>query len=234
MNLRATFVLAAALAAAFAGCDKVENAGRKAVRKTGDLVGKGVTEFACGVGEGAKEVVHGALPDVATAIATRRSIRRFDPSRTVGDALVEKLLRAAMAAPSAMDKRPWEIVVVRDEAKLKALAEALPSCRIGNGAKLAFCVCGTLDNGLPGRGREYWLQDCSAASQNLLLAAHGHGLGAVWTGVWPGEDRVAAVRRILEIPEGFAPLNLIPVGYPAENPAAKDKWNAAKVHYDRW
>jgi len=221
-------------AAMISGCDKVEDAGRKAVRKTGDLVGKGVAEFASGVGEGVRDVTDGSLPDVMTAIATRKSVRKFDPSRTVDAALVEKLLRAAMAAPTAMDRRTWEFIVVRDEAKLKALGEALPYSRISNGARLAICVCGTLDNGLPGRGKEYWVQDCAAAAENLLLAAHGHGLGAVWTGVWPGEDRIAAARQILGIPEEYAPLCMIPIGYPAENPAVKDKWNPAKVHYDRW
>ena len=228
-------VVALSVAAAMiAGCDKVENAGRKAARKTGDLVGKGVAEFASGVGEGVKNVTDGSLPDVMTAITTRKSVRQFDPLRTVDDALVEKLLRAAMAAPTAVDRRPWEFIVVRDEAKLKALGEALPLSRISNGARLAFCVCGSLDNGLPDRAKEYWIQDCAAATENLLLAAHGHGLGAVWTGVWPKEDRIEAARRILEIPEGYAPLCLVPVGYPAENPPVKDKWNPAKVHYDKW
>ncbi len=216
------------------GCDKVEDAGRSVAHKTGDLIGKGVTEFAQGVREGVTTVADKEIPDVVTAISTRKSVRKFDPTKNVDDALVEKLLRAAMAAPTAMDRRPWEFIVVRDEAKLKALAEALPYCRVGNGAKLAICVCGTLDNGLQGRGREYWIQDCSAATENLLLAAHGLGLGAVWTGVWPGEDRVAAVRRILEIPDGFAPLNIIPIGYPADSPAVKDKWNPAKIHHDKW
>ena len=156
MTIASVAVLSVA-AALVSGCDKVEDAGRKAVRKTGDLVGKGVAEFASGVGEGVKNVTDGNLPDVMTAITTRKSVRKFDPSRTVDDALVEKLLRAAMAAPTAVDRRPWEFIVVRDEAKLKALGEALPLSRISNGARLAFCVCGSLDNGLPDRAKEYWI-----------------------------------------------------------------------------
>lgn len=173
-------------------------------------------------------------PDVLTAISTRKSIRKFNVSKPVEDEKVEKMLRAAMCAPTAMDKRPWEFIVVKDPAKLAALAERLPYSRVGNGAKLAIVVCGSLDNGLPGRGKEYWIHDCSAATMNLLLAAHAQGLGAVWTGVYPGEERIAAVREILAIPDGFMPLNVIPVGYPAENPPAKDKWNPAKIHYDKW
>lgn len=217
-----------------AGCDKAENTARSAVRKTGNLVGKGATEFFSGVGDGVRSVTDGSVPDVLSAISSRKSVRKFDPLKKVDDAAVEKILRAGMAAPSAMDRRPWEFVVVRDPQQLARLAEKLPYSRVGNGAQLAIVVCGSLDNGLPGRSKEYWIHDCSAASMNILLAAHGLGLGAVWTGVYPGEDRIAAVREILAIPEGYMPLNVIPVGYPAESPAVKDKWNPAKVHGDRW
>ena len=223
----------AAMLVLVAGCDKAEDMGRKVVRKSGDLVGKGAAEFFSGVGEGVDAVTKTGS-DVLTAISTRTSIRKFDVSKPVEDDKVEKMLRAAMSAPTAMDKRPWEFVVVKDPAKLSALATRLPYSRVGNGAKLAIVVCGSLDNGLPGRGKEYWIHDCSAATMNLLLAAHAQGLGAVWTGVFPGEERIAAVREILSIPEGYMPLNVIPVGYPAENPPAKDKWNPAKIHYDKW
>lgn len=223
----------AAMLAVAAGCDKAEDMGRKVARKSGDIVGKGAAEFFSGVGEG-MDAVKRAEPDVLAAISTRKSVRKFDASRDVEDEKVEKMLRAAMSAPSAMDRRPWEFVVVKDRAKLSALAARLPYSRVGNGAKLAIVVCGSIDNGLPGRGKEYWIHDCSAATMNLLLAAHAQGLGAVWTGVFPGEDRVAAVREILSIPDGYMPLNVVPVGYPAENPPAKDKWNPAKIHYDNW
>ena len=232
MNRILTIVVLAALLGV--GCEKAENAGRAVARKTGELVGKGATEFFSGVGDGVKTVSEGELPDVLTAIRTRKSVRKFDATKKVEEEKVEKILRAAMCAPSAMDKRPWEFVVVRDPAQLKLLGERLPNSRVGQGAQLAIVVCGNEDNGLPGRGKEYWIHDCSAASMNLLLAAHGLGLGAVWTGVYPGEDRVAAVREILSIPEGFMPLNVIPVGYAAENPPPKDKWNPARIHNDRW
>ena len=173
-------------------------------------------------------------PGLFETIASRTSIRKFDPSKPVSDADIEKLLKAGMSAPSAMDRRPWEFIVVRDKAKLAALGSRLPYSRCGNWAQAAIVVCGNLDNGLPGRGKEYWIHDCSAATMNILLAAKGLGLGAVWTGVYPGEDRVAVVREVLSIPEGHAPLNVIPLGYPAENPTPKDKWNPAKIHTDRW
>lgn len=176
----------------------------------------------------------GGEPGLFEAIRTRTSIRKFDPTRPVSDADVGKILRAGMCAPSAMDRRPWEFVVVRDRAKLDALARRLPYSRVGNGASVALVVCGTTDNGLPGRSKEYWIQDCSAATMNILLAARGLGLGAVWTGVYPGEERIAAVKETLGIPDGFLPLNVIPLGYPAESPAPKDKWNESKIHHDRW
>ena len=232
MNRIISIVVLAALLGA--GCEKAEDAGRAVAHKTGALVGKGATEFFSGVGEGVKTVTDGSVPDVLTAIATRKSVRKFDATKKVEGEKVEKILRAAMCAPSAMDKRPWEFVVVRDPAQLKLLGERLPNSRVGQGAQLAIVVCGTEDNGLPGRGKEYWIHDCSAASMNILLAAHGLGLAAVWTGVYPGEDRIAKVREILSIPEGFMPLNIIPIGYAAENPPPKDKWNPAKIHNDRW
>lgn len=175
-----------------------------------------------------------AAPGVLEAIATRTSIRKFDPAVQVSTTEMDTILRSAMCAPSAMNKQPWEFVVVRDPGQLRKLAEALPYSRVGNGANAAIVVCGNLDNGLPGRGREYWVQDCSAASMNILLAVTAQGLGAVWTGVYPGEDRIAAVRKILGIPEGFMPLNVIPIGKPAESPSPKDKWNVNKIHTDRW
>ena len=183
---------------------------------------------------GCETASDGNVPDVLTAIATRKSIRKFDPLRAVEDEKVEKILKAAMCAPSAMDRRPWEFVVVKDKAQLQKLGERLPNSRVANGAQLAIVVCGSLDNGLPGHGKEYWIHDCSAAAMNILLAAHGLGLGAVWTGVFPGEERITAVREILAIPDGYAPLNIIPIGYPAEDPAVKNKWNPAKIHADRW
>lgn len=167
-------------------------------------------------------------------VSGRASVRKFDRSRPVGDDVVERLLRAAMCAPSAMDRRTWEFIVVRDREKLGRLALMLPSSRIGNGAPLAIVVCGKTDNGLNGRGKEFWVQECSAATMNLLLAAKALGLGAVWTGVFPREEPVMAVREVLGVPEGYEPLNVIPVGWPAEDPAPKDKWDPGKIHHDGW
>lgn len=173
-------------------------------------------------------------PGVFETIRSRTSIRAFDPEAAVTDEAITEILKAGMCAPSAMNRQPWELVVVRDSAVLEKLGQALPYSRVGNGARVAIVVCGNLDNGLSGRGKEYWIQDCSAVSMNILLAAKALGLGAVWTGVYPGEDRVSVVREILGIPACYMPLNIIPIGYPAENPAPKDKWNPSKIHQNRW
>ena len=172
-------------------------------------------------------------PGVFDAIASRTSIRAFDKTRAVSEEQIERMLRAAMAAPTAVNKQPWEFVVVTDREVLKALSLAHPHARIENGAPLVIAVCGATDNGLDGRAKEFWIQDCSAATENLLLAAHGLGLGAVWCGVYPIEERVAAVRDILAVPEGYIPLNLVTIGHPAVHPTPKDKWNEAKIHRER-
>lgn len=173
-------------------------------------------------------------PGVFETIRTRTSIRKFDPSVPVSEETVEKILRAGMCAPSALNKQPWEFVVVREPELLKAIGEAMPFSRVGNGAQAAIVVCGNLDNGIPGRGKEFWIHDCSAASMNILLAAKALGLGAVWTGVFPDVERAEVVRKLLAIPEGYMPLNIIPLGAPAENPEPKNKWDTAKVHSNRW
>ena len=237
------FVLVAGLTVAISGCDKAEDVGRKVMHKR--LPSAAATRRRMwGVRLCTKA-------EILSARARRSSFpvseRGWMPSSGKAQMSLRRFLRespfASLTHPSPSRTkrsrrccvpRPWEFIVVKDPAKLAALAERLPYSRVGNGAKLAIVVCGSLDNGLPGRGKEYWIHDCSAATMNLLLAAHAQGLGAVWTGVYPGEERVAAVREILSIPNGFMPLNGIPVGYPAENPPAKDKWNPAKIHYDKW
>ena len=179
-----------------------------------------------------------ALPQKASVfdvINSRTSIRQFDPNREVSNDHVETLLRSAMCSPTALNSQPWEFIVVRDATILTKLAEGLPYSRIGNGAKLAIIICGDTDIGLqPPRAKEYWIQDCSAASQNLLIATKGLGLGAVWTAIYPMEDRIGHARKVLGIPERFMPLNAIPIGWPTENPQPKNKWKPERIHRNQW
>lgn len=166
-------------------------------------------------------------------IMTRTSIRAFT-DQPVEEAKVEALLRAGMAAPTAVNKQPWAFVVVREREQLDRLREAQPNARMLATAQLAIVVCGDLEKALEGAAQSYWVQDTSAATENILLAAHGLGLGAVWTGVYPMAERVAAVSEALGLPSHVIPLNVIPIGYPDQSPEPKDKWNPTNVHYERW
>lgn len=168
--------------------------------------------------------------DTLTAIMTRRSVRQFTDEPVTAEQL-DTLLRAAMAAPSAGNQQPWRFVIARDEATRAKLATATPYSSPAGRAPLAIVVLAdTRGNKHPG----YWVQDCSAAVENLLLAAHAIGLGGVWIGVHPTDDREAVVREIVEAPEGFAALCMIAIGHPAGPGPDVDRFNAEWVRDERW
>lgn len=164
-------------------------------------------------------------------IMTRTSVRQFT-DQAVSKADIETLLRAGMAAPTAVNKQPWHFVAVTDKAKLKELSGGRG--RMLEQCALAIVVCGDMTKALPGKGQAYWIQDCSAATENILLAAHALGLGAVWTGVYPMDERVAAVSAAVKLPETIVPLCVIVIGHPAEQPAPKDKWKPENVSYNEF
>lgn len=171
--------------------------------------------------------------EVLENIFTRTSVRDYQ-DRPVEKETVEQLLRAAMAAPSAGNKQPWKFVVVQDRETLNAIADNLQSIKMAAKAPLAIVVCGDLTLTFPGDGIDYWIEDTSAATENLLLAAHSLGLGAVWCGIYPLQDRVAFLKELLQLPENIVPLNVVPIGYPAENPTPKDKWKPESIHLNTW
>jgi nitroreductase len=164
------------------------------------------------------------------AILTRRSIRAYT-DQPVPEELIHKLLVAAMSAPSAGNQQPWQFVVITERRLLDALADLLPFGKMLKHAPLAIAVCGDA-KGQPREG--YWVQDCSAATENLLLAAHALGLGAVWLGVYPREERVAGVRSILNIPERVTPLCVVAIGHPAEPAGPADRYREERVHWNGW
>jgi nitroreductase len=168
--------------------------------------------------------------DTLDAIFTRRSIRKYT-DRPVPEELVTGLLKAAMAAPSAGNEQAWQFIVIRDRTLLDAIPKFHPYAAMIKFAPVAILVCGDLTLE---KYKGCWVQDCSAAAQNLLLAATAQGLGAVWTAVYPMEDRVTGMRKLLSLPEHVISLSLIPVGYPAEQPAKAERFNSARVHQDRW
>lgn len=167
--------------------------------------------------------------DALTNIMTRATVRKFKPTK-ISDAQMETLLRAGMAAPSAVNKQPWEFMVVDDRALLDSIQAAGTNFRISNGCQQVIVVCGNEEKAIEGEGRTYWIQDCSAVTENILLAAHAMGLGAVWCGVTPIKERMAKVSEILNLPSYVKPLCVICVGEPDETPEVKDKWAPEKVH----
>ncbi|MDE6452950.1 MAG: nitroreductase family protein [Muribaculaceae bacterium] len=169
--------------------------------------------------------------DAITNILTRASNRRFNPEIPVTDSQIETLLRAAMAAPTAVNKRPWHFVVVRDRALLDGFGTSLPYCHMAKYAPAAIVVCGDSRRFLEGENSTIWVQDLSAASENILLAAHAMGLGAVWTSVYPYAERVEAVRKLVDMSPLFVPFNVIPVGHSASPRPPMDKWDPSCVTY---
>lgn len=169
---------------------------------------------------------------VLSNIATRASVRQFT-NQPIDKSTLERIVRAGMAAPSAVNKQPWAFVVITERSVLDSLQNVHPYANLKT-ATAAIVVCGDTEKALQGYAREYWIQDCSAATQNILLAAHALGLGAVWCGVHPDPKRVSEVSRVLRLPESIIPLNIITMGYPASQPQPKDKWKPENIHYQRW
>lgn len=163
-------------------------------------------------------------------IMGRRSIRNYT-DEPVTDEQLDVVLRAAMAAPSAGNQQSWRFIVVREASQRQALAQATPYSGMIARAPLAIVVCGdTRDEKHPG----YWVQDCSAAIENLLIAVHAIGLGAVWIGVHPVAERVDNVRRICAVPDGIVPMSMIALGHPAEEKPPAERFEPAYVHHERW
>lgn len=170
--------------------------------------------------------------DAYMSILSRVSVRRY-ADKTVTPEQVSAILHAGMSAPTGVNKQPWEFVVIDDPELLGQLAEALPYAKMTAHAPVAIVVCGNKDRFLDGVDDVLWEQDLSAASENILLAAHAIGLGGVWTCIYPHEERMAPVRTILNLPDNLIPFNLIPIGYPEKEHAPMDKWHPERVHQNR-
>jgi nitroreductase len=164
------------------------------------------------------------------ALLTRRSVRRYT-NQPVPDELVDKLLHVAMAAPSAGNEQPWLFVVVRDRGQLKAASAAEQYGGMIAGAQVAVVVCADLDL-VEHEG--FWIQDCAAATQNLLLGAHALGLGAVWVGTYPREERVEGLRRVFGLPENLVAFSVVAIGCPADQPPPADRFDPSRICLDRY
>jgi nitroreductase len=163
-----------------------------------------------------------------TVINNRKSVRDFIPNKPVSKEDIEKIVRAGMAAPSGKDIRPWEIVVVDNREILDAMAGKLPHAKMLEQSPLAIVVCGDTSKS------SYWYLDCSAVTENILLAIEALELGAVWTAAYPYEDRMNVVIENINLPEHILPLCVIPMGYPKGEQTVKDKYDETKIHYNKW
>ncbi len=164
------------------------------------------------------------------AILTRRSIRKYT-AQPVSEETIRELLEAAMSAPSAGNQQPWEFVVINDRKILDEIPQVHPYAQMCRQAPVAILVCGDLQREAH---KGFWVQDCSAATENLLIAVNEKGLGAVWVGVYPREDRVEGLRKLIQLPEHIIPFALIPIGYPAEKKPPGNRFDSARVHNNKW
>lgn len=163
-----------------------------------------------------------------SAIYNRKSVRSFIKDRPVSDEDVQALIKAGMSAPSGKDTRPWEFVIINDRAILDKMAEELPTAKMLSQAPMAIVVCGDTIRS------SYWYLDCSAATENILLAAEAIELGGVWTAAYPYRDRMATVIKHTNMPAQVLPLAVIPIGYAMGNHSVKDKYDEKKIHMNKW
>jgi nitroreductase len=168
--------------------------------------------------------------DMMEKILSRKSIRQYI-AKPVPRQMINEILHAAMSAPSAGNERPWHFIVLTDRVLLDEIPKFHPHAAMLKQAGVAILVCG--DVALE-KYKGYWVLDCAAATENLLLAVHARGLGAVWCGVYPTGDRVQNFRKLLNLPDNIIPFSLIPIGFPAEEKKAGDRFDGSRVHENRW
>lgn len=171
------------------------------------------------------------MDNVLDLIFKRRSVRIFTKQKVEKETLT-KLLQAAMAAPSASNGKPWEFIAITDPDTLEKLRGSLQYGK--HNAPAAIVVCANLSIATKESSVRFWVQDCAAATENILIAAAGMDLGAVWIGSYPKEDAMKAEREILGIPEDVTPLSLVYVGYPAEEPRPRTQYEEKRVHWDKY
>ena len=168
--------------------------------------------------------------DITEALIKRRSIRKYTAEK-VTDKQIEELIRAGMYAPSAVNKQPWHFIIFRGKKRRNEIIEIHPNAKMLENANAAILIC--WDDNLQ-HDAGYGPVDCSAATQNILLAAYGMGLGAVWVGLYPREHRITGVHRLFKLPDNVKPFAIISLGYPAEKKDFPDRFKKERIHYERW
>jgi nitroreductase len=168
--------------------------------------------------------------DIVELLTTRRSIRKYS-GKEINEEIVEKLLTASMYAPSAGNQQPWHFVVIRNKVIFQKINEFHPYSKMMLEAGLAILVCGDVS---VETNKGYWPVDCSAATENILIAAHGLGLGAVWLGIYPRPDRQDGMRKLFLLPDTIFPFSLISIGYPGEQKTKPERFKQERIHFDKW
>ncbi len=164
------------------------------------------------------------------SIFTRRSIRKYTNTE-VEDSIIREIIMAGMNAPSAGNEQPWHFIVVNDHDKLISINKVHPHSSMLLHAKTAIIICGDLSLE---KHEGFWVQDCSAAVQNMLLMIDYKGLGSVWLGVYPRKDRVEGIKKIFNLAENIIPFAVLPVGYLDEVKPENDKFDASRIHVNSW
>lgn len=176
-----------------------------------------------------------ASDEVIECIMTRASVRKYKPEK-VNDSIITEVLKAGMAAPTAANQQAWHFVVITNQILKDSITDAFQWTKMVEDCAFAVVVCGDMSRLFEGDREEsgFWLLDCSAASENMLLAAHALGLGGVWCGIYPEEDRMSRLSAILNLPTNLRPINILSFGYPETPVAPKQKWDPGKVSYNRF
>ena len=161
-------------------------------------------------------------------ILNRKSVRKYSDKK-IEQSRIDTILKCAMAAPSAMNKQPWALLVITDKNKLEKIAELCPNASYAKNSQVTIIVCGdkTVSD-------KFWEQDCCAVTENILLAAEALELGAVWCAVYPLDEKVMAIKKLFSLPENIVPLNIIPIGYPFAKEEPKQKYDVKKIHNNNW
>ena len=168
--------------------------------------------------------------DAIDGILTRRSIRKYT-KKSIPDEVIKELLEAGVSAPSAGNQQPWQFIVIDNREVLDEASQVLPNGKLLKDANKAILVCGDLNLETH---KGYWPIDCSAATQNILLAAHAKGLGACWLGIYPREERVENLKKLFKTPEHIIPFSVISLGFPDEESKKVDRYDDSKIHKNTW
>lgn len=168
--------------------------------------------------------------NMINTILTRRSVRRYT-EQDISAETIKELLKAAMQAPSAHNKQPWHFIVIKNKETMNKIMEFHQYSKMLQGAPVVIAVCADVENY---GGIDYWPQDCAAATENILLAAHSLGLGGTWIGIYPSEELPEKVVDLLNIPAGIVPFCLISLGYPSEERTPAIRYDENRVHFEQW